>query len=67
MAYFAGLGASALVVSSFAESAEPPDADPHVRWCGRGGGVTRPPMPIVAKPSKTRLIFAWNKTEMTTA
>ncbi|MFZ1051496.1 MAG: hypothetical protein WAN41_12450, partial [Candidatus Sulfotelmatobacter sp.] len=30
----------------FAESAEPPDADPHVRWCGRGGGVTRSPMPI---------------------
>jgi putative transposase len=29
-----------------AQSAEPPDADPHVRWCGRGGGVTRPPMPI---------------------
>ena len=26
--------------------AEPPDADPHVRWCGRGGEVTLPPMPI---------------------
>lgn len=21
---------------------EPPDADPHVRWCGRGGGKPRP-------------------------
>ena len=29
-----------------AQSAEPPYADPHVRWCGRGGGATRPPMPI---------------------
>src|SRR6202041_4194637 len=28
------------------QSAEPPYADPHVRWCGRGGGATRPPMPI---------------------
>jgi hypothetical protein len=25
---------------------EPPYADPHVRWCGRGDWVTRPPMPI---------------------
>src|SRR6185437_6492963 len=25
---------------------EPPYADPHVRWCGRGGRVTAPPMPI---------------------
>ena len=27
--------------------AEPPDADPHVRSCGRGEWVTTPPMPIV--------------------
>jgi hypothetical protein len=26
--------------------AEPPDADPHVRWCGRGEWATTPPMPI---------------------
>jgi hypothetical protein len=27
---------------------EPPDADPHVRWCGRGtAGILRlPPIPI---------------------
>lgn len=25
---------------------EPPDADPHVRWCGRGGAVRLPPIPI---------------------
>src|SRR6266404_4890221 len=29
-----------------AQPAEPPDADPHVRWCGRGARVTAPPMPI---------------------
>jgi hypothetical protein len=26
---------------------EPPDADPHVGWCGRGERVTAPPMPIL--------------------
>jgi hypothetical protein len=25
---------------------EPPDADPHVRWCGRGEQATAPPIPI---------------------
>ena len=25
---------------------EPPDADPLVRWCGRGGAVRPPPIPI---------------------
>jgi Group II intron, maturase-specific domain len=29
-----------------AQLAEPPYADPHVRWCGRGGRATVPPMPI---------------------
>src|SRR6266852_1181875 len=29
-----------------AQLAEPPYADPHVRWCGRGGRATFPPMPI---------------------
>src|ERR1700745_2020652 len=33
-AYFAQLGLPLMVVRS------PPYADPHVRWCGRGGGVT---------------------------
>jgi hypothetical protein len=28
------------------QSAEPPYADLHVRWCGRLGGATRSPMPI---------------------
>ena len=27
---------------------EPPYADPHVRWCGRGGAARLPPIPIVA-------------------
>jgi hypothetical protein len=25
---------------------EPPCADPYARWCGRGGAVKRPPIPI---------------------
>jgi len=25
---------------------EPPDADPLVRWCGRGGAARLPPIPI---------------------
>src|SRR5258705_11944095 len=29
-----------------AQPTEPPDADPHIRWCGRGEWVTTPPMPI---------------------
>jgi hypothetical protein len=24
---------------------EPPDADPHVRWCGRAAGITPAPYP----------------------
>ena len=28
--------------SLIAQPAEPPDADPHVRWCGRGGVVRLP-------------------------
>ena len=34
-----------------AQPAEPPDADPHVRWCGRGGAVRLPPIPILRMPS----------------
>src|SRR5229473_174155 len=30
-----------------AQLTEPPYADPHVRWCGRGGRATVPPMPIL--------------------
>jgi len=29
-----------------AQPAEPQDADPHVRWCGRGGAARHPPIPI---------------------
>jgi hypothetical protein len=29
-----------------AQLTEPPYADRHVRWCGRGGRATVPPMPI---------------------
>ena len=30
-----------------AQVTEPPEADPHVLWCGRGGVVRLPPIPIV--------------------
>ena len=33
--------------SLIAQPAEPPDADPHVRWCGRGGVVRLPPISIL--------------------
>src|SRR4051794_37386727 len=29
-----------------AQPAEPPYADPHVRWCGRCGAAKPPPIPI---------------------
>ena len=32
---------------------EPPGADPHAGWCGRGGEVTLPPMPITSVLSAT--------------
>ena len=35
--------------SHLAQPAEPPYADPHVRWCGRGGRVIVPPIPMCAK------------------
>ena len=45
IAYFDSLGLTALV-RRIAQPTEPPYADPHVRWCGRGERVTAPPMPI---------------------
>ena len=38
--------ASAAGRTLLAISAEPPYADPHVRWCGRGEWATTSPMPI---------------------
>src|SRR5947209_4313405 len=35
------------------EPIEPPDTDPYVRWCGRGGVARRPPIPI-ATPYPTQ-------------
>jgi hypothetical protein len=29
-----------------AQSAEPPDTDPYIRWCGRGVAARLPPIPI---------------------
>src|ERR1700683_1344388 len=37
--------------SWLAQPAEPPDADPHVRSCGRGEWATTPPMPIARHTS----------------
>jgi RNA-directed DNA polymerase len=36
-------------------STEPPDADPHVRWCGRGAAATPPPIPIHPRGDPYRL------------
>src|SRR6266852_1650979 len=41
-----------------AQAAEPPYADPHVRWCGRGEWVTTPPMPIQSRHAGTLLAAA---------
>ena len=35
--------ASKINGSVVAQPAEPPDADPHVRWCGSGGAARLPP------------------------
>src|SRR6266576_5373934 len=32
-----------------AQVTEPPYADPHVRWCGRGRAARLPPIPILAR------------------
>jgi hypothetical protein len=37
-----------------AQFAEPPYTDPYVRWCGRGGAVRRPPIPIDTLPCASR-------------
>lgn len=41
-----------------AQLAEPPDADPHVRWCGWGERATTPPIPIGENPSQAAIISA---------
>src|SRR5881398_1752591 len=33
--------------SRTAQPTEPPYTDPYVRWCGRGGAVRLPPIPII--------------------
>ncbi len=43
--------------SLIAQPAEPPDADPHVRWCGRGGAVRLSPIPIKTVPRAVK--FFW--------
>src|SRR6516225_11886130 len=36
------------------QTLEPPDTDPYVRWCGRGGVARLPPIPIAARLSASR-------------
>src|SRR3981081_3745954 len=43
--------------SLIASSVEPPDTDPYVRWCGRGGVVRRPPIPIRGSADAELKIF----------
>src|SRR5258708_4502735 len=45
IAYFDSLGLPRRFGGN-AKPSEPPYADPHLRWCGRGGRVAVPPMPI---------------------
>ncbi len=45
IASFDALGLPRLL-DDLASLTEPPYADPHLRWCGRGGLVPVPPMPI---------------------
>lgn len=37
-------------ISTSSHLTEPPGADPHARWCGRGA-VSRPPIPIIPPPA----------------
>src|SRR5258705_13684327 len=42
-----------------AQPTEPPDADPHIRWCGRGEWGTHPPIPI----TEILELQNWNSTD----
>ncbi len=46
------------LISRVLPSREPPSADPHARWCGKGGLNTRP-YPIRC-PISFRLVLLWN-------
>ena len=39
------------------QPAEPPEADPHVRSCGRGGQVTVSPIPILSSANSAKPIM----------
>src|SRR6516164_4429138 len=34
------------------QTLEPPDTDPYVRWCGRGGVARLPPIPIKGRSAR---------------
>ena len=46
------------------KTSEPPDADPHVRWCGRGTAVllTAAPIPIRVGP---KTVAGWGQGPIT--
>jgi hypothetical protein len=48
--YFDGLGVPRLATGP--QLPEPPDADPHVRWCGRGRKTTIPILPDASRPGE---------------
>jgi RNA-directed DNA polymerase len=45
-AYLRSLGLACVAELRPAQSAEPPDTYPYVRWCGRGEAARLPPIPI---------------------
>src|SRR6185437_2713401 len=42
--------------SSIAQPAEPPDADPHVRWCGREVAARLLPIPIAFRAISSSIV-----------
>jgi len=48
---------------SIAQPAEPPDADPHVRWCGRGVVARLPSIPIPVCPLCMSIFSSKNEPE----
>src|SRR5947208_16196615 len=54
-------GGSSTLLSGL--TAEPPCADPHARWCGRGRAVRLPPIPIegarAPRPAPRRRRSSW--------
>ena len=50
-----GLASHLLRTMPQLKSVEPPCTDPYARWCGRGGAVRLPPIPIRSSPRVHRM------------